>query len=145
MPYCVCVCLYVTIFTILTLAKARKDFKNIPLSFNSSSLLFGCNIFFLWIFLFLRHKFKTLGKKCRWMESTRHLSIHCYLYFRASSRQISAKTGHLASPDGITSVTATLANEPHYSLIFGKASHLCEVHRDGKTTTLACESVQLPN
>lgn len=65
--------------------------------------------------------------------------------FLAFSCHISAKTVHLAPQNGITSVTAALANEPHYSLIIGKASSLYELHHDGKLTILACERVQLPN
>lgn len=53
--------------------------------------------------------------------------------FLAFSHCIFARTVHLAPQNSVTSVTAALANEPHYSLIFGRASHLCELHCDGKS------------
>lgn len=58
---------------------------------------------------------------------------------------ISLPTVHLAPQNGITSVTAALTNEPHYSLIFGKALYLRELHGDGKATIVICVRVQLPN
>lgn len=97
-----------------------------------------------YIYIFLRHKFKTYKNAGGLKAHSLSDSVASY-FFLASICRIFAKTVHLAPQNGFTSVTAALANEPHYSLIFGKASYLCEHHRDGKATILSCERVQLPN